>query len=166
MHSGEMIPAAFATVLTVTQRKIRMPKQLDPCMFCGNLPCECAGPPQPKKRTTRKRAEPSQLGRPVENVNLPANAESVSVGGVAHLDIQAAMRAAVLPNDPTRNLSPTPSRPDFKSFIHETVSEEDTEFEQCINILAPLLHPDELKRYSDLITPRAKSAAWRVRNGG
>lgn len=124
-----------------------MPRKPDPCLFCGDLPCTCEED-RPKKAAPKKKEKPAEAATPIS-----------SIKGV---DLKAAMRAAVQQQQPP---SPVPAVTVTAQAIAASVRRSDTEddFTRCINILAPLLHEEELSKYDDLITLQTRVALWKER---
>lgn len=138
-----------------------MPKlsKVEACLLCEQVPCECGGKkvsPRPKAQTADKQA--------------PAMQSVDRAGGKSMRDKMKAAAAQVPPVAPisaeaSRNRS---SKDDKKIAPPQPPSSPnpDTILAVAIRNLTPLLHDDELKRYSVIInsrtTPADRAAFWRA----
>lgn len=131
--------------------------KLDPCMFCGETPCECnnkiASKPRPKKKSKPKEDVPAESAK----VTGRSTQKSVPV------DIKAAMKR----RKDKSNSGVATSRERITVRQSETkVEAYDDDFSSALRALKPLLHRHELSKYRDiLVNPKTRAAAWRKRNG-
>lgn len=118
--------------------------KVEPCMLCGELPCECRAEPR-KKLAHRIRR--------VEVVPLP---ETQS-------DMRAAMRIAASTPRPVVESSPS----NWDKLITQSNEAQD-EVEDAIKVLlnADILHPSEHEKYRHLIPVEDRAKAWKERNNG
>lgn len=121
--------------------------KVEPCMLCGQMPCECGAKKQPPKKSTRRI-------RHVEDVQLPDT----------KADMRAAMRIAANKPKP----EPPPAPPTNWEKLITRSDESQAEMEDAIRVLldADILHPDEQEKYRHLIPVEDRAKAWKERNNG
>lgn len=148
-----------------------MPRKLDPCLFCGTLPCSCEG--AAVKKPVRKKAKPS------ESLTTASSATSADTSflvepavqptqqSLSPKQVKAAMRQ-MLDTSVQAASSMLPSEA-LRTTINEAAASQladDEELERAVSILEPLLHPEEKARYSDILNqPASRALRWKVRNG-
>ena len=140
--------------------------KVDACMFCGDTPCSCNGPAK-KKAPTRKKVASSTFAKSDSVESPPAvtssqDASSVPTTAVS-IDVRAAMKAAVtepkpLPEKPGRLITREQADADHSQSY-------DPEFIAALNVLEPILHPNEKRIYRDILDrPASRAARWKARN--
>jgi hypothetical protein len=131
--------------------------KVEACLICGFVPCECSGK-KPKTQVQVKRA--------------PATEPVDRAGGSSMRDKMKAAAAAApqpLPAPPRQKRHSEGARLSNGSVQPPQLPSDpdpDTVMHQAIRNLAPLLHPDELERYSMLVgstpTTKDRAAFWRA----
>lgn len=125
-----------------------MPKssKVEPCMLCGELPCECGPRKTPPKKSNRRI-------RHVEDVPLPET----------KADMRAAMKIAAKDKPP-----PPPEIPSNWERLITRSDQSQAEMDDAIRVLldADILHPDEQEKYRHLIPIEDRAKSWRERNNG
>ena len=168
--------------------------KVDPCMFCGDVPCSCNGPAS--KPQARKKKEAASCSDSVKDVQTTKPAQPASPSTSAPKpDLRAAMLArkkvkpqqepapvAELPKATGQSTHPTVdiktamltrTKIESKSaeYIQLRVVEQeatpayDDDFSTALRALSIILHPEEKRTYADiLINPKTRAHSWRRRN--
>jgi hypothetical protein len=97
---------------------------------------------------------------------LPCECEGVAskkraIKKTANLDIKSAMKTATASESQPAVIKPGLAIQAMSSATSET----EDEFARCINVLAEILHVDELAKYSYVLTPATRAKLWRCKNG-
>jgi hypothetical protein len=131
--------------------------KVEACLICGFVPCECSSK-KPKTQVQVKRA--------------PATEPVDRAGGSSMRDKMKAAAAAA-PQPLPAHLTGQKRQPEGARLSNGSVPPQlppdpdpDTVLHQAIRNLAPILHPDELERYSMLVgsapTTKDRAAFWRA----
>ena len=120
-------------------------KQVDACMFCDQNPCVCSS----KSRIRTKRTKPDKTDTPLKEARASEKERS---GPSAH-DLMKLNASKKQPAQPVRIKRNVPAR-----------SSEEIEIERAIKVLAPILHDDELEKYSHILSLDTRARTWKRRH--
>jgi len=138
-------------------------------MFCEpEAPCP-AHQPKPKKSAARRKTSApsfaSGTGDPVLSQTVIADIQSAmkaAAGGVTETAAEGEAKGRTL--DERRRLM---GRLEQEKTTHDKEHSElagDPDFKYALNMLEPILHPDERQRWSDILdTPTSRALRWRER---
>lgn len=114
-------------------------QQVEACFICGEIPCDC-NKKAPAKRKAKATRTPSTVPVPVGKGGGAGNKDRFTE--LAKKDARKEARPSLVADEVTAT---------------------------AIRYLAPLLHPEERRRYADIINPRNMEAAnklaeWRAKH--
>lgn len=137
-----------------------MPRRspVDVCMICQEVPCECNKKTKKTSTGSTGIVAPPATSTPVElTSSRPSSSAREKMKAAA-----AAPKPASTSVGKQRKISVPPPQSEH--------SDETVALHQAIRNLAPLLHPDELKRWGAVITAGAtvaeRAALWKGRRSG
>jgi hypothetical protein len=154
--------------------------KVDTCLLCGEAPCVCNKPAATPKAARAPRVKAESKAKPqsqVETLPEPSRPSALEAmrarAAVDALSKPPALQVYQEQQKESRNrrINQAPmSVVEMKvKFVVPDETDEESEFRTALEALAPLLHPDELNKYRNIIpqpqvkTVSERAAEWRSR---
>ena len=145
-------------------------KSSEPCIFCGECPCQCNKKPvktvkKPRKLTVETVVAPILTPEPNMLDAMRKAAAHTPKRDLSHLKDPPRRSKA---SSPQGYPQPMDNKPAVKPVIETDIN--DLLFADAIRNLAPILHADEIEKYKVLITSQPsgtdRARVWRARRYG